>query len=110
MVAGKSWSYKDLLITEGLKPESKHFQYFFMVSERGQRKCNYCVWIDNEALASFAPYKDFEEITSVHRAKWGNWVQAKVDKGDFRNLVLKFSKEGKKEIDLNEMEQDLKPE
>ena len=110
MVAGKSWSYKDLLINEGLKPESKHFQYFFIVSEHGQRKCNYCVWIDHEALTNFAPYKDFEEIISVHRAEWGNWVKAKVDKGDLRNLVLKFSKEGQKEINLSEMEQVLKPE
>ena len=59
MAAGKSWSYKDLLINEGLKPGSKHFQYFFIVSEHGQRKCNYCVWIDNEALVSFASLQRF---------------------------------------------------
>jgi hypothetical protein len=41
------WSYKSLSVKEGLKPGIKHFQYFFVVSERGQKKCKYCVWIED---------------------------------------------------------------
>jgi hypothetical protein len=37
------WIYKDHEIKEGLKPGAKHFQYFYLVSEGGQKKCNYCV-------------------------------------------------------------------
>jgi hypothetical protein len=51
----KKWLYKNLQITEGLKPESKHFQYFFVISEGGEKKCNYCVWMDDEALSCLAP-------------------------------------------------------
>ena len=29
-MAEKMWSYKDYQIKEGLKPDSKHFQYFFL--------------------------------------------------------------------------------
>jgi hypothetical protein len=35
---GNEWSYKGLSVKERLKPGSKHFQYFFVVSERGQKK------------------------------------------------------------------------
>ena len=30
MAKEKTWSYKNFRIVEGLKPESSHFQYFFV--------------------------------------------------------------------------------
>jgi len=47
----KTWSYKNYQVKEGLKPGSKHFQYFFVVSEKDKKKCNYCIWIDDETLS-----------------------------------------------------------
>jgi hypothetical protein len=111
MTGEKKWSYKNFDINEGLKPGSKHFQYFFVVSEKGKKKCNYCVWIDDENLAHFATHsKEFEEIASLKREQWKTWVQEKIDQSDFRNLVLKLEKSGQREIDLSEMEKVLKPE
>ena len=111
MVKEKRWSYKNFEIDEGLKPGSKHFQYFFVVSEKGKKKCNYCVWIDDENLTHFTTHSnEFEEIASLKKEQWRNWVQEKIDQGDFRNLVLKLEKAGQREIDLSEMEQVLKPE
>jgi hypothetical protein len=111
MVKGKGWSYKNFRIDEGLKPGSKHFQYFFVVSEKGKKKCNYCVWIDDENLSHFATHSnEFEDIASLKREEWEKWVQGKIDQGDFRNLVLKFEKTGQREINLSEMEELLKPE
>ena len=110
MVRETMWSYKNLDIDEGLKPGSKHFQYFFVVSEKGKKKCNYCVWIDDENLSHFTQSKEFEEIASLKRELWRKWVQGKIDQGDFRNLVLKLEKNGQQEIDLSEMEKKLKPE
>jgi hypothetical protein len=110
-MAGETrWSYKNLDIDEGLKPGSKHFQYFFVVSEKGKKKCNYCVWIDDENLTHFTQSKEFEEIASLKREQWRKWIQGKIDQGDFRNLVLKLEKTGQQEIDLSEMEKKLKPE
>ena len=37
----KTWSYKNYEIKEGLKPGSSQFRYFFVVSESGEKKCNY---------------------------------------------------------------------
>jgi len=51
-MAEKTWSYKNYEIREGLKPGSKHFQYFFLVLEKDKKKCNYCVWIDDADLAN----------------------------------------------------------
>lgn len=111
MAEKKGWSYKNLDISEGLKPGSKHFQYFFVVSEKGKKKCNYCVWIDDENLTQFTTHsKEFEEIASLKKDQWRKWVQGKIDQGDFRNLVLKLEKNGQREIDLSEMEKVLKPE
>ena len=101
------WSYKDLDIKEGLKPGSKHFQYFFVVTKKGKKKCNYCVWIDDENLARFGHSKKFEEIAFAQKEEWSRWVQGKIDQGDFRNLVLKLEKAGPKEIDLAEMQKKL---
>lgn len=101
------WSYKKFEIKEGLKPGSKHFQYFFVVSEGNEKKCNYCVWIEDEALSRFDQTANFDAIASSNRGVWNNWVKGKIDKGDFRNTVLKVEKEGQKEIDLTEMEEHL---
>ena len=110
MVSGRKWSYKDFQINEGFKPESKHFQYFFVVSEKGKKKCNYCVWIDDENLIQSTNSKEIEGIISLKREEWSKWVQTKIDKGDFRNLVLKLEKEGLKEIDLDKLDKKLEPE
>jgi hypothetical protein len=111
MAKGRMWSYKNFQIDEGLKPGSKHFQYFFAVSEKGMKKCNYCVWIDDENLTHFTAHSnEFEEIASLKKEQWRKWVQGKIDQGDFRNVVLKLEKTGQREIDLAEMEERLKPE
>ena len=108
-MAVKTWSYKNFRIVEGVKPESEHFQYFFAVSEKGEKKCNYCVWIDDDNLDRFGRAEGFEEIGSSRREEWSQWVREKIDQGDFRNLVLKLEKEGQKEIDLLEMEKKVTP-
>lgn len=107
MAQEKSWVYKNLLVKEGLKPNNKHLQYFFVISEGGEKKCNYCVWIDDEAFSRFAPSENFEEIISSQREEWSKWVQGKIDQGDFNNVILKIEKTGQKEISLNEMEEKL---
>lgn len=99
----KKWSFKDFQISEGLKPGSKHFQYFFLVSEGGEKKCNYCVWIEDDALSRFDESKKFESIIASQRGDWNKWVKEKIKKGDFRNRVLRFGKEGQTEIDLSEL-------
>jgi hypothetical protein len=99
----RKWAYEEFQIKEGLKPGSKHFQYFFVVSKGAEKKCSFCVWIDDETLSIFSQSKAFEEIASSQREDWTRWVQGKIDQGDFRNLVLKFEKTGRKEIDLSEM-------
>ena len=103
----RTWTYHDLQVEEGLKPTGEHFQYFFLVSEGGEKKCNYCVWIDDDALSRFAPSRAFEEIASSQREDWSQWVQGKIDQGDFRDLVLKLEKTGQKEVKLGEMEEKL---
>ena len=103
----KEWSYKNYQVKEGLKPGSKHFQYFFVVSEGGEKKCNYCVWIEDEALSRFDQSKNFDSIVSSQREAWNKWVQGKIDAGDFQNKVLKFEEAGEKEIDLSEMKEHL---
>ena len=97
------WFYKDYQIRDGLRPESKHFQYFYIVSEQERRKCNYCVWIVDEALARFDQSGDYASIVSSQREIWNRWVKGKIDSGDFGNKVLKYDKDGEKEIELSEM-------
>jgi len=103
----KEWSYKNLRVKEGLKPGSEHFQYFFVVSEGGERKCNYCVWIEDEALSRFSASKNFTAILDSHQGEWSKWVKEKIDQKDFRNMVLRFDKEGQKEMDLDKMDKKL---
>jgi hypothetical protein len=110
MLAGKTWHHKNVEIEEGLKPGSKHFQYFFLVKEGGKKKCNFCVWIDDENLSYFTATKDFEAIAYSLREEWEKWVQEKIDQGDFRNLVLKLEKKGSRVINLSEMEEKMKVE
>ncbi len=103
----KNWSYKNYQVEEGLKPGSKHFQYFFIVSDGGENKCNYCVWIEDDALTRFDRSGNFDSIASSQGEKWNAWVREKIDAGDLRSRVLKFEKEGEKEIDLSEMKEHL---
>ncbi len=110
MVTGKMWSYKDFQINEGVKPGSKHFQYFFIVSEKGKKRCNYCVWIDDENLTELTNSSEIEGIISLKREEWSKWVQTKIDREDFRNLVLKLEKKGQKEIELDQLDKKLEPE
>ncbi len=110
MTKAKTWSYKTFEILEGLKPGSEHFQYFFTVSEKGKKKCNYCVWIDEDSLDRFARSEGFGEIIALRREEWTRWVQEKIDQGDFRNLVMKIEKGGQKEIDLGKMEGKIMPD
>ena len=97
------WPYKNYQIKDGLKPGSKHFQYFYVVSENENKKCNYCVWIVDEALSRFDRSRDFASRVSSQREIWNKWVKGKIDQGDFGNKVLKFEMDGEKEIELSEM-------
>ncbi|MBW2657281.1 MAG: hypothetical protein JRC59_06210 [Deltaproteobacteria bacterium] len=99
----KTWSHNNYEIKEGLKPGSSQFRYFFAVSESGEKKCNYCVWIMDEALSRFDQSKDFNSIVSSQKVIWHEWVKEKIEASDFRNRALKFEKTGEKEIDLSEM-------
>lgn len=104
----KEWSYGDYLIREGLKPESAHFQYFFVVSRGGVKKCRLCVWITDEALSGFDSSRDFGPVASSGREDWTSWVRSKIDAGDFRDRVLRFDPSGRKEFDLSEMTEKLR--
>ena len=97
------WSYKGYGISDGLRPGSRHFQYFYVVSEGEKKKCHYCVWIVDEALTRFDRSGDFASIVSSQRDKWNRWVEAKIDSGDLGNKVLKYDPDGETEIDLSEM-------
>jgi hypothetical protein len=77
------WSYKHYQVSEGLKPGSKHFQYFFVVSKDGAKKCNYCVWIQDDALNLFHESKEFSSILSSFRDQWSTWVKGKIDQEIF---------------------------
>ncbi len=103
----KQWVYKNYEIKEGLKPGAKHFQYFYLVSEGGEKKCNYCVWIEDDALSRFDPSKNFDTVVSSQREDWNKWVTGKIDADDFRNVVLKVGEKGQEEIDLVEMDKHL---
>ncbi len=97
------WLYKNYQIRDGLKPGSPHFQYFYVVSEQAAKKCNYCVWVVDEALTRFDPSGDFNSIVSSQRETWNRWVKGKIDAGDFGNKVLKYERDSEKEIELSEM-------
>jgi hypothetical protein len=103
----KTWVHKGFQISEGLKPESSSFRYFFYVSEGDQKKCNYCIWIEDDALGRFDPSGDFESIVSSHGSEWQQWVKEKLDSNDFRNVVLRHDTKGEDEIDLEKMDKKL---
>lgn len=100
---GKVWSYNNFKIEEGLKPGAEHFQYFFLVSEGAEKKCNYCVWIEEDGLSRFSDSRDFDAIVSSQRDLWKQWVRGKIDEKDFRDRVLKFKRTGEEEVDLSQM-------
>ena len=68
-----------------------------------EKKCNFCVWIVDDALTRFDPSKDFNTIVTSRKDAWHKWVKEKIDDGDLRNRALKFEKAGQREIDLSEM-------
>jgi len=105
-----TWTYKNYEIKEGLKPGSKAFRYFYKVLENGEKRCNYCVWIVDDALAKFDPSKDFNAIAASRKADWHQWVKEKIDNRDFRNLALKLDKESQQEINLSDMSDHVTPE
>lgn len=98
-----TWSYKNCEIKEGLKPGSTQFRYFFSVSEKGDKKCHYCVWIMDDALSRFDPSENFDTIISSQAETWREWVKEKIDAKDFNNRALKVEKTGTREINLSEM-------
>ena len=51
--------------------------------------------------------KDFSAIVASQKEGWNKWVKGKIDAGDFRNKVLKYEKDGEKEIELSEMDEYL---
>jgi len=110
MAKSETWSYENHDIKEGLKPAARHFQYFFVVSERGEKICNYCVWIDDGNLDQFSSSRSFDDIISSRREEWGRWVRQKIDRNDFRNLVWKLEKTGLKEVELEELADKMEPE
>jgi hypothetical protein len=57
----------------------------------------------DEALARFDKSGDFAAIASSQREAWNRWVEGKIDSGDFDNKVLKYDKDGEREINLSEM-------
>lgn len=97
------WEYKNFEIQEGIKPGSATFRYFFTVSEKGVKKSNYCVWIQDDALSRFDPSENFDAIISSQRENWSKWIKEKIDAQDFENRALKFDKTGETEINLSEM-------
>lgn len=101
------WFFKGLRVKEGLKPNTSHFRYFFVVSEGEQKKCNYCVWIEDEALSDFDLTGDFKAILASHKEDWSQWVKEKIEQKDFRNVVLRFGKDGREELDLEKIDTKL---
>jgi hypothetical protein len=101
----KQWTYKNYEIQEGLKTGTKTFRYFFLVSENGIKKSNYCVWIKDEALSRFDQSKNFDTIITSQRENWGKWIKEKIDAHDFQNRALKYDKTGETEINLAEMKE-----
>jgi gas vesicle protein len=100
-VMEKEWSYKNFQIKDGLKPGSKDFQYFYVVSDENKKKCHYCVWIADEALSRFDESLNFAAIVSSQRDIWNKWVEGNIDKGAFESKALKIGKDGEMEMDLS---------
>jgi len=101
----KQWTYKNYEIQEGLKPGTKTFRYFFLVSENGIKKSNYCVWIKDDALSRLDQFKNFDTIIRSQRENWSKWIKGKIDAQDFQNRALKYDKIGETEINFAEMKE-----
>ena len=106
----EKWHYQNYEIQEGLKPGSQTFQYFFKVLKNGEKKCNYCVWITDDALETFDPSRKFDAVVTSHKETWRSWVKEKIDDQDFRNRALKIAKHGREEINLSEMSDHISPD
>lgn len=106
----EKWTYRNYEIEEGLKPGSKTFRYFFKVLENGEKKCNYCVWIADNAIEKFDPSQEFDAVVSSQKTVWHEWVKKKIDEKDFRNRALKIEKQGQHEINLSEMSEHIRPD
>jgi len=103
----KTWSYRDYQIHEGMKPSAAHFQYFYTIYNGPEKICNYCIWIEDEALSEFDPSRNFKAIAGSHKADWSTWVKGNIDRKDFRNLVLKHGQGYKEEIDLDQTKEKI---
>lgn len=106
----QTWTYKNYEIQEGLKPGSNTFRYFYKILENGEKKCNYCVWIVDDALTQFDPAKDFGAIAASHKNDWQQKVKDKIDGQDFRNRALKIGTDSLEEINLSDMSEHVTPE
>lgn len=106
----ENWTYKNYEIEEGLKPGSKTFRYFFKVLKDGEKQCNYCVWIADNAIEKFDPSQEFDAVVTSQKAVWHEWVKGKIDEKDFRNRALKIEKQGQHEINLSEMSEHIRPD
>ena len=104
------WTYKNHQIEAGMKPGSTTFRYFFRILENGEKKCNYCVWVADDALGQLDPSKDFDTILAANQSAWQQWVKDKIDNGDFRNRALKIDVKGQCEINLSDMVNHIKPD
>jgi hypothetical protein len=107
MAQERNWIYHNLQIKEGLKPGAAHYQYFFMVSQGDEKKCNYCVWVEDELLAGASAIGTYEDVAASKIDEWRKWVKGKIDKNDFRNVVLRIGKTGQKELDVKDMQEKL---
>ncbi len=76
--------------------------------KRNLTKCNYCVWIVDDAVSRFDESKDFNAIVSSQIEAWHEWVKKKIDAAEFKNRALKIDKTGEKEIALSEMVEHVK--
>ena len=106
----EKWTYKNYEILEGLKPGSKTFRYFFEIFQNGEKKCNYCVWISDDAIEKCDPSKAFDAVVASQKDVWHDWVKGKIDDKDFRNRALKIEKQGQHEINLSEMSDHISPD
>lgn len=106
----EKWTYKNYEIEEGLKPGSKTFRYFFEIFQNGEKKCNYCVWISDDAIEKCDPSKAFDAVVASQKDVWHDWVKGKIDDKDFRNRALKIEKQGQHEINLSEMSDHISPD
>lgn len=98
-----TWYHKSYQIKDGLKPGSLQFQYFYVVSEQGNTRCHYCVWITDEALPLLDGSRNFDAIVSSRRESWNQWVKENIDQGMLESKVLKIDPNGASEVALADM-------